>query len=148
MKFEKSAGAIIFRRGRDGKTYFLLLHYPSAAHRSCRDYWDFVKGHVEKGEEEIATVRREAAEETGLDDLEFAAGFRAPMRYFFRHDGNLIFKTAVFYLAETKNENITLSGEHDDFIWLPHPKAQEMLSFKNAKKIFGEAGEFLNIAGK
>jgi len=97
---------------------------------------------VEKGEEEIATVRREAAEETGLDDLEFAAGFRAPMRYFFRHDGNLIFKTAVFYLAETKNENITLSGEHDDFIWLPHPKAQEMLSFKNAKKFLAKPANF------
>ena len=148
MKFEKSAGAIVFRRGRGGETYFLLLHYPSATHRSHKDYWDFVKGHVEKGEGEIATVRREAAEETGLTDLEFTAGFRVPMRYFFRHRGGLIFKTAVFYLAETKNENITLSGEHDDFIWLSHSKAREMLSFKNAKKIFGKAGKFLNIAEK
>ena len=145
MKFEKSAGAVIFRRQRGGEILFLLLHYPSAAHRAHRDYWDFVKGHVEKGEGEIITVRREAAEETGLADLEFTAGFRAPMRYFFRHNGDLIFKTAVFYLAETKNENITLSGEHDDFIWLSYPKAREMLSFKNAKKIFEEAGKFLDI---
>jgi 8-oxo-dGTP pyrophosphatase MutT (NUDIX family) len=143
MKFEKSAGAIIFRRNRQGEINFLLLHYPSMSHRSKRDYWDFVKGHVEKGENEIATVRREAEEETGIRDLEFIPGFRAKMTYFFRHKSELILKTAVFYLAQTQTKTITLSGEHDDFIWLPRQKAREMLAFENAKKIFKTAGDFL-----
>jgi len=48
MSFEKSAGAIIFRPEQHQIKY-LLLHYPSITHRSQRDYWDFVKGHIEKG---------------------------------------------------------------------------------------------------
>lgn len=143
MKFEKSAGAIVFFRAKDGQNHFLLLHYPSMSHRSKRDYWDFVKGHGEKGENEIATVRRETEEETGIRDLEFVPGFRAKMTYFFRYNNELILKTAVFYLAKTRTEMITLSGEHDDFIWLPHQKARAMLSFENAKKIFKAAGDFL-----
>lgn len=143
MKFEKSAGAIVFRCAPDGQNQFLLLHYPSMSHRSKKDYWDFVKGHVEKGEDEIATVRREAFEETGLNDLEFIGGFRAPMKYFFRHKKDLIFKTAIFYLARTETETITLSGEHNDYIWLPYRDAYQLLSFENAKKIFNAANDYL-----
>lgn len=143
MKFEKSAGAIVFRRAPDGQNQFLLLHYPSMSHRSKRDYWDFVKGHVEKGENEIATVRREAAEETGLVDLEFIDGFRMTMKYFFRYKKDLIFKTAVFYLAKTGTEAITLSGEHNDYIWLSYQDAYQLLSFDNAKKIFRAANDYL-----
>jgi 8-oxo-dGTP pyrophosphatase MutT (NUDIX family) len=142
VKFEKSAGAVIFRR-QDRQNKFLLLHYPSMSHRSKRDYWDFVKGHVEKGENEIDTVRREAVEETGLADLEFVGGFRAAMKYFFRYKGRLIFKTAVFYLAETKNETVALSDEHNDFVWLSYREARDLLSFANAKEILGKANGFL-----
>lgn len=143
MKFEKSAGAIIFRRGQDGQKQFLLLHYPSMSHRSKKDYWDFVKGHVEKGEDEIATVRREATEETGLSDLEFIGGFRMAMKYFFYHKKDLILKTAIFYLAKTNTEAIALSGEHNDYIWLPYQDACQMLSFDNAKKVFRAANDYL-----
>ena len=142
MNFEKSAGAIVFRK-ENGVNKFLLLHYPSAAHRTGKDYWDYVKGHVEKGEEELETVAREAEEETGIKDLEFAPGFREAMKYFFRFEGNLIFKIVTFRLAETKTETVILSGEHNDFVWLPYREAYEMLSFDNAKAILEKANSFL-----
>ena len=45
MLTEKSCGAVIFRM--EGKIRkYLLLHYESG-------HWDFVKGNVEKGEEEL-----------------------------------------------------------------------------------------------
>lgn len=142
MFLEKSAGAIIFRRDSEGVRY-LLLHYPSMAHRSKRDYWDFAKGHVEKGESELQTIIRETAEETGIKDLEFCEGFRETMKYFFRHAGKLIFKVAIFKLAETRVETVKLSGEHDDFIWLPYAEACQMLSFANARRVMAKANSHI-----
>lgn len=142
MVFEKSAGAIIFR-GEQNINKFLLLHYPSVTHRSKKDYWDFAKGHVEKGENELDTIIRETQEETGINDLEFINGFHKSMKYFFRHDGKLIFKTVDFRLARTISETVTLSGEHNDFAWMSYQEAYDMLSFKNAKFILKKANEFL-----
>lgn len=142
MRLEKSAGAIIYTE-EGGKIFFLLLHYPAMTHRSGKDYWDFVKGHVEEGESKMETVRREAFEETGLDDLDFKAGFCERMEYFFSHNGEKIFKIADFLLAATKTRQITLSDEHNDFVWLPYREAQARLSFENAKKIFQKANSFL-----
>ena len=38
------------------------------------NYWDCPKGMVEPGEDPLATARREVAEETGIEDLEFRWG--------------------------------------------------------------------------
>ena len=146
MNFEKSAGAIIFRK-ENNVNKFLLLHYPSAVHRTGKDYWDYVKGHVENGEKELETVVREAEEETGIKDLKFVDGFREAMKYFFRFEGKLIFKIVTFRLAETRTDTVILSGEHNDFLWLPYKEAYEMLSFENAKAILGKANEFLEKHG-
>ncbi len=43
ISFEKSVGAVIFRKS-DGAVMYLLLHYPSG-------HWDFSKGHMEKGKQ-------------------------------------------------------------------------------------------------
>jgi len=142
MSLERSAGAIIFCRD-NGQIKYLLLHYPSMAHRSNRDYWDFAKGHVEKGESELETVVRETEEETSIKDLVFVEGFRETMKYFFRYKNRLIFKIVSFRLARTKSETVTLSGEHDDFIWLPYAEACRMISFANARRIITKANEFL-----
>ncbi|MCU0652918.1 MAG: NUDIX domain-containing protein [Candidatus Pacebacteria bacterium] len=142
VKFEKSAGAVIFRE-EFGEKKFLLLHYPSMAHRSKKDYWDYVKGHVEKDENGPDTVVREAEEETGIKDLEFAPGFRVSMKYFFRCKSNLIFKVVDFWLAKTQTAAVRLSGEHNDFTWLSYKEAYEMLSFKNAKEVLKKANDFL-----
>jgi len=143
MPLERSAGAVIYRRD-NGQIKYLLLHYPSMTHRSNRDYWDFAKGHVEKGESEVKTIMRETEEETGISDLEFRDGFHETMKYFFRYEGKVIFKIVSFKLAQTKTETIRLSGEHDDFIWLPYKDACRMLSFENARKVISKANEFLD----
>ena len=63
------------------------------------------------------------------------------IKYFFRNNYDLkkedknkapwIFKLVVFYLAETKTENIKLSEEHVGFAWLPYNEALKKLTFKN-----------------
>jgi len=145
---EKSAGAVVFRK-EGNKIYYLLLHYPSGA-RTPRNYWDFPKGHIERGEKEIETVKREVKEETGLEDIKFIEGFKKWVKYFFRFQGKTVFKIVIFYLVETKNKNVKISSEHIGYKWLPYEEALEQLLFKNAKEILKKANRFLekNVAQK
>jgi len=142
MPFEKSAGAIIFRKANN-EIYYLLLHYPSTKRGAESDYWDFPKGHIEKGEKEIETVKREVEEETGLQDLRFIKDFKEWIKYFFRFKGKTIFKIVTFYLVKTNTEKIRTSFEHIGYQWLPYKKALKTLNFKNAKNILEKANKFL-----
>jgi len=141
MPFEKSAGAVVFRR-EDNKIHYLLLHYPSTS-KAPKDYWDLPKGHIEKGEKELDTVKREVEEETGLQDLKFIEGFKEWIKYFFRFKGKTIFKIVTFYLAKTKTEKVKTSFEHIGYEWLPYKEALATLNFKNAKEILEKAHNFL-----
>jgi len=143
MPVEKSVGAVVFRR-EDNKIYYLLLHYPSIFHRAKRNYWDFPKGHIERGEEPEVTVKREVKEETGLKDIKFIEGFKETIKYFFKFEGKNILKFVTFLLAETKEKEVKISWEHIGFKWLLYEEAIEHLSFKNAKEILKKANDFLN----
>src|SRR5947207_3138150 len=96
VRAERSAGVVVYRLARrDAQPQFLLLDYGK--------YWDYPKGHVEKGEDDLTAALRELQEETGIDDAEIADGFRHEMTYFFRHKNKgLIRKTVVFFLGRTK----------------------------------------------
>lgn len=130
---QKSCGAIMFHNGKGRK--YLLLHYESG-------HWDLVKGHVEKDESEEDTASREAREETGLD-IKILPGFRETIKYFFREKGNLINKEVVFFVAEAKTTDVTLSREHIGYEWLPFDQAIQRLTYKNAKDVVKKADEFL-----
>jgi len=140
MPLEKSAGAIIFHNNKEVK--YLLLHYPSST-KATKDYWDFPKGHIEKGEKEIETVKREVREETGLEDIKIIEGFNEWIKYFFKFKGKTIFKIVAFYLAETKEKRIKISGEHIGYKWLSYEKSLKKLAFENAKGILKKANQFL-----
>ena len=141
MPIEKSAGAVIFRK-EGGKIYYLLLHYPSNA-KAPREYWDFPKGHIEKGENLEETAKREVEEETGLKDLKLIEGFKEWIKYFFKFKEKNIFKIVTFFLAETKTKTVKVSFEHIGFKWLPYEEAIEKLTFKSAKDILKKANDYL-----
>jgi len=145
MSFEKSVGAVIFRKEK-GIVKYLLLHYPSSS-KSPREYWGFPKGHVENGEGELDTVQREVEEETGLKDLKFIEGFKKRIKYFFKFKGETIFKIVTFYLAETKTNKIEVSSEHIAYQWLPYKEALGQLTFNNAKEILKRANDFIPKEG-
>ncbi len=135
MPEESSRGAVIFR-AENGQRLYLLLHYKSG-------HWEFVKGKIEKGEAEKETVMREAREEAGIADLRFVFGFRERIEYFFRREGQIVHKEAVFFLAETGTRNVKLSFEHIGFEWLPYEDALKRLTYENARKVLKKAEEFL-----
>ena len=134
MKKERSAGAVIFRKGKEIK--YLLLHYEAG-------HWDFPKGHIEEKEAELDTIRREVREETGIDDIELVPNFKEKIQYYYKINGELMHKEAVFCLAKTEEEKVKISFEHIGYIWLPYDKAMEKLTFRNVKEILKKAHAFL-----
>ena len=116
----RSAGAVVFRRTERGVRLLVLRAYKN---------WDFPKGLVEPGEEQLATATREVAEETGLKDLAypFADQFKETLPY----ANN---KVARYYLAETGEDEIVLPvspelgrPEHHEFRWVSFEEAAELL---------------------
>ncbi len=139
---ERSAGFIVFHvRPGDGpaadRAEYLLLDYGR--------HWDFAKGHVEAGEDDLAAATRELAEETGLRDVRVLPGFRHEITYFFRHKSKgLIRKTVVFFLAEADPAAaVTLSHEHVGYAYLPAEPAQKRVTFANAKQVLRLAHDHL-----
>ena len=153
MPQEKSAGAVIFRKEGE-KNFYLLLHYNSARPEQKKGgHWDFPKGHIEEGESEIQAVKREIKEETGIDDIKIIDGFKEWIKYFFRKTYGLsqeekkkapwIFKLVIFYLVQTKTEEVKISSEHMGYKWLSYEEALKQLTFKNAKEILKKANDFI-----
>ncbi len=133
---ETSAGIILFRK-ENSKNLFLLLHYPSG-------HWDFVKGKMEEGESIHETSIRETKEETGITDISFVENFEEWIAYNFQHQGELINKKVVFFLAETKTENVKISHEHQNYTWMEYNRAMEKITFDNAKTILTKAQKLLS----
>lgn len=136
---ETSAGAIIFRIDkRNKKPRYLLLHYGTG-------HWDFVKGHIERGETEEKAMLREAKEEAGLTDLKIIPGFREKISYFYKKDGQTIAKDAIFFLAGTAvaEKDVNLSFEHSGYDWLELDEAVKKVTYSSSKDVLKKADEFL-----
>ncbi len=116
----RAAGAVVFRRSDRGIRILLLRAYKN---------WDFPKGLVEPGENELAAAKREVEEETGLADLDYPFGdeFKETVPY----AGN---KVARYYLAETDAEKLALPvspeldrPEHHEYRWVSFDEAEDLL---------------------
>ena len=133
---EISAGIVLFRK-EESKKLFLLLHYPSG-------HWDFVKGKMEKGESTHQTAIRETKEETGITDITFIENFEEWIEYDFKHQGELVKKKVVFFLAETKTKEIKISHEHSGYTWIDYNSSMEKTTFDNAKTVLTKAQKLIS----
>lgn len=136
--YERSAGAIIFRIGEAPRRepHFLLLRYRGG-------YWEFVRGHIEVGEQELTTAAREIREETGITQLRFISGFRERYRFHFQREGRMVTKDAIIYLAEAPQWAVRTSEEHIGYVWMPYREALLALKFENSRVILRRAVSFL-----
>jgi 8-oxo-dGTP pyrophosphatase MutT (NUDIX family) len=92
--------------------------------------WDFPKGVVEAGEAPLAAARREVREETLIEDLQFDWGEAYQETGPYGRG-----KTARYYLATTRTENVTLPvsaqlgrPEHDEWRWVSPEAALSLAS--------------------
>lgn len=135
MAVERSIGAVIkYQSPSDEDTNraesaeFLLL-------RNRRGFWGFPQGHKEKGETEIETLKREVAEETGIDNLDIQS-YIGKIRYsYFRADGMKSNKEVTFYFAISFNSLIRISKEHEGFKWVTYSDALSLLNHRQLKSI-------------
>ncbi len=116
-----SAGVVVLRDTADGTRFLLLRAYK---------HWDFPKGMVEAEETPFAAARREVAEETGIDSLEFAWGevFRETAPY-------ARGKVARYYIARTEREDVALTAnpqtgihEHMEYRWVALDEALSLVT--------------------
>ncbi|MDA2938342.1 NUDIX domain-containing protein [Acidobacteria bacterium AH-259-A15] len=134
MHFEKSCGAIIFRK-ENGVLKFLLVKEKSGGH------WGFPKGHIDEGETEQETAAREIYEETGLK-VKFLDGFRSTVQY--SPKKNTV-KDAVFFLAPAPNKPVNCGvAEIEDYHWFVLADALQLLTFDNSKAVLMKAYHFLS----
>ena len=132
---ETSAGIVLFRK-ENSEILFLLLHYPSG-------HWDFVKGKMEEGETAHQTAIRETQEETGITDIVFLEDFEEWIEYNFQFHGEPIHKKVVFFLAETKTKEVSISHEHLNYTWMDYKTAMEKTTFDNARSILTKSKSLL-----
>ena len=132
MKYEKSCGAVIFRKAEGWNV--LLIRHTKGRHVS------FPKGHVEPGETESQTAEREILEETGLR-VKVDRRFRAENRYNIRPDTQ---KLVVIFAALTEQEEITPQPEEiAEAFWLSVEEAASRLTYERDRKIMRDAYEHL-----
>ncbi len=116
----RAAGAVVFRRTPGGVRLLVLRAYNN---------WDFPKGLVEPGEDQLSAAKREVNEETGLGAVDYPFGdeYRETVPYAAN-------KIARYYLAETEEHAIELPvstalgrPEHHEFRWVSLDEAEDLL---------------------
>ena len=134
---ERSSGAILFSiNNESNKPVFLLLHYASG-------HWDFPKGNIEDGEDELQAAYREIFEETGIQNVHFLKGFRKKIQYHYIRGNKSIRKEVIFHIARTDTKEIILSNEHIGYAWKDYNQALNQLTYKSAKNLLTEVKMYL-----
>lgn len=132
--FERSCGAVVFRKEAGAVRYLLIRNRRSA-------HWGFPKGHVEPGETDEETAIREVAEETGLN-ISILPGFVKKSDYTIQ---GKIEKSVSIFLAETSETSYTLQVEEiEECGWFDYDSAMSTLNYENDKFILIEAKNHLD----
>ena len=129
MKYEKSCGAVIFRK-QTGIWNVILIRHARGRHIS------FPKGHMEPGELESQTAEREVFEEIGIR-VKVDRRYRAENRYNIRSD---IQKLVVIFAAVTRQAEIIPQPEEiAEAYWVDVNTALEKLTYERDRKILRDA---------
>ncbi|MGN0655370.1 MAG: bis(5'-nucleosyl)-tetraphosphatase [Ruminiclostridium sp.] len=135
MNYEKSCGAIVYRRFHGNTEILLIRHIKSG-------YWSFPKGHVENGETEVETATREIKEETNIDVL-IDSGFRETVSFSPRRDTS---KTVVYFVAKALNNDTKPQLEEiSEIRWVEIGQAVSHLTYDNDKLIVNKAKAFIAL---
>lgn len=126
MKKEKSCGAVVYRKGKDG-TEILLIQHKNGGH------WAFPKGHVEKNETEEETALREIREETGLK-VKLNTGFRQSVTYSPKPE---VMKDVIYFAAKASPDDKAKPQEKEveALRWERPKKAEELVTYANDRDI-------------
>lgn len=126
--YEKTCGSIIYLK-RCGVKYYLLIENNSG-------HIGFPKGHVEFGETEVETAKREVFEETFLK-VSISEDTRQEYTYTSKEG---IIKNCVYFCSEFTDELIRLQEGEITRCWLvPYEEAYKLLNYPQDRVIFEKA---------
>jgi 8-oxo-dGTP pyrophosphatase MutT (NUDIX family) len=125
-----SAGIVVYRLC-DGRREYLII-------RNRKGHWDFPKGKQEPGETVLETAMRELYEETGLT-VANPYGPLQPISWTFKERGIAYHKQGIFFIGRVDEyAAVTLSPEHDQFLWLAYAQACEKLHHRTSQTLLAE----------
>ncbi|MEK7559015.1 MAG: NUDIX domain-containing protein [Patescibacteria group bacterium] len=141
MKFEFSAGGVVFRKAHSASSgqeeIFILVAQHSQHHG-----WVFPKGWIEKSETKEDAALREVKEETGI--IGRITKPLQPVTYWYDLERVKIKKTVYYFLMEFAGGN---TEEHDDEMenveWMPKKEVLEKLTYKSDKEVWVQAERIL-----
>lgn len=129
MTFEKSCGAVVYRKHHGNLEVLLIKHINSG-------HWSFPKGHMEEGETETETALREVMEETSVEVI-LDPTFRETVTYFPRKDTQ---KVVVYFIGRAKTfDHAPGEGEIAEVRWVDVGYANQLLTYENDKVIVNKA---------
>jgi tRNA nucleotidyltransferase (CCA-adding enzyme) len=134
MIIEKSCGAVVYKKiGKDIE--FLSVKSKKNGH------YGFPKGHVEKGETEEETAKREVFEETGLDIIlldEFRAKIKYPL-----YESKI--KEVVLFIGQAPEQIVCIQqDEIEEYKWLNYDDMINLLTYESSKRVLTEVKGFLD----
>lgn len=133
MKFEKSCGVIAFQK-TGGEPRVLVIRHRYGGH------WAFPKGHVEPGETEHQTARRELLEETGVT-VRLMEGYREVTTY---SPGRNIMKDVVLFVGEMTGGTPRPQPEEVRTVsLLPYEKALQRLTYEADRTLLERARPYI-----
>ena len=138
MKFEFSAGGIVYKSAEDNMYILVAQH-------SQHHGWVFPKGLI--GD----TIEKESKEETALREVEEETGVLGrilkpltPVTYWYVWEKEKRKKTVYYFLMEFVSGDITKHDHEMEAVeWLPVDEVEKRLSFKTDKQTWDEARKIL-----
>ena len=137
MNYEKSCGAIVYRKHYGNTEILLIKHIKSG-------YWSFPKGHMEDGESETDTAIREIKEETNIDISIDDASFRETVVFNPRRDTR---KEVVYFVARALSFEVKPQEEEiSEIRWVEIGQAASHLAYDNDKLIVNKVRTYLSMS--
>lgn len=137
MNYERSCGAVVYRT-ENGKRQYLVIFNKKG---SAEGHWGFPKGHVEPGESDLDTAKREIKEETGLS-VRFEPFFKRVSHYSPRPETE---KDSVYFAARALDGEVTIQqSELAGYEWLEAEDAFRRITYKADARILEAADKFLD----
>lgn len=134
MIIEKTCGAVVYRK-LGSEIEFLAVKSKKKGH------YGFSKGHVEKGETEEETAKREVFEETGLNIM-LLDEFRVEIKYPLSESK---IKKLVLFIGQASEQVVCIQqDEIDDYKWLNYDYMINLLTYESSKRVLTEAKCFLD----
>lgn len=131
--YEKSCGAVMFSE-ESGVRKFILI-------KNMSGHIGFPKGHMEYGESEYDTAKREIYEETGVK-TDIIDGFCESYNY---SVNSFVRKTAVYFVAPYRESDIKMDiMEISEYILVTFEEGMKILGYSHDRTVLAKANKFID----